>query len=382
MESIYLDHNATTPLDPEVREELVAALETFGNPSSIHAHGQASRGLLDKARTRVARLVGARPDEVLFTSGGTEADNLAVLGTVSNRVKEKRNGVVTTSIEHQAVLNPCRVLSYRHAPLTVLPVNPDGLLRLDVLEKALTDTTLLVSVMLANNDTGVIQPVEAVTQKAHARGILVHCDAVQAAGKIPVDRNALDVDLLTISSHKIYGPKGVGALVLRQGTRLDPIVFGGHQEKAVRPGTENLPGIAAFGKACELAARRLEEDAKKLAALRDAFEASVLAAIPGVTVNGAKAPRVPNTSNLSFEGIDGESLAINLDLMGVSVSTGAACAAADREPSHVLLAMGRSRIEATRVLRVSFGRSNTPDQVPEIVERMRRVVESIRKTRS
>lgn len=357
---LYLDHNATTPLDPEVRAEVVAALDLFGNASSLHGWGQAARRVLDVARLRVARLLRARPEDLLFTSGGTEADNLAILG-----VTGARPGVVIRSaVEHQAVLQACDEAARRGCPVHVLPVDAEG--RLD--PGAGWPRGVLASVMLANNDTGVILPVVDVV--AARRADFVHTDAVQAAGRLSLDVGALGVDLLTLSAHKIHGPKGVGALWVRPGTPLHPLVFGGHQERGLRPGTENVAAIAGFGRACLVAADRLEADAARLGTLRDAFEATVRDRLPGVTVNGAGAPRVPNTSNLSFPGVDGDLLVIHLDLLGVAASTGAACAAADREPSHVLLAMGRTREEARSTVRFALGRDTTEDDVALAVDRV------------
>jgi cysteine desulfurase len=367
---VYLDHNATTPLDPEVRAELDAANDVFGNPSSVHAAGQAARRVVDVARARVARLVGARPEEVVFTGGGTEADNLAVLGAAAAMRAAGRPGVLASAIEHQAVLNPCRSLGTAGVPFATLPVDGEGVLHLGSLEAAITSGAPigLVSVMLANNDTGAIQPVAEVAARARPRGIVVHTDAVQAAGKVPIDLAALGADLLSLSAHKIGGPKGVGALVVRRGTPIDPIAFGGHQERGLRPGTENVPAIAGFGRACALAADRLAADADRVRALRDRLEAAVVAEVSDTLINSAGAPRLPNTSNFAFAGIEGELLAIHMDLLGIAVSTGAACATGDREPSHVLIAMGRTPDEARSTLRVSLGRATTEDEVDRAAE--------------
>jgi cysteine desulfurase len=377
---IYLDHNATTPLDPEVRAEMDEALgRVFGNPSSLHASGQAARRIVDQARARVAQLIGAQPEEILFTSGGTESTNLALLGAAAGR-DGQQPAILTTAIEHQAVLNPCRELERQGHAVNRLPVDAEGVLDLERLAAALIAGPTLASVMLANNDVGTIQPVAAAAALVKARGGVVHTDAVQAVGKLPVDVAALGVDLLSFSAHKLHGPKGIGALFLRRGTRLAPLLFGGHQERGLRPGTENVPAIAGFGKACALALGRLETDARTLSALRDRFEAGVLARIPDVRVNGGGASRLPNTSNLSFAGVDGEFLAIQLDLLGVEVSTGAACAASDHTPSHVLLAMGRTPLEARASIRFSFGRTNTPAEVDRAIDRLWRAVASLRES--
>lgn len=370
MSLVYLDHNATTPLDPEVRAELDAASDVFGNPSSVHAAGQAARRVVDVARARVARLIGARPEEVVFTGGGTEADNLALLGAAAAMRAAGRPGVLASAIEHQAVLNPCRHLESIGVPFATLPVDREGVLDLDSLAAAVAEGTGigLVSVMLANNDTGAIQPVAEVAARVRPRGIVLHTDAVQAAGKLPIDVAALGADLLTLSAHKVGGPKGVGALVVRHGTPIGPLAFGGHQERGLRPGTENVPAIAGFGRACELAARRLDDDAARVRALRDRLEAAVVAKVSGTIINSAGAPRLPNTTNFAFAGVQGELLAIHLDLLGIAVSTGAACATGDREPSHVLVAMGRTPDEARSTLRVSLGRATTEDEVERAAE--------------
>jgi cysteine desulfurase len=380
MNPIYLDHNATTPLDPQVRAEMENAWDAYGNPSSLHAQGQAARAIIDRARARVAKLIGAQPDEILFTGGGTEADNLAVLGVASFADNGPKQ-ILTSSIEHQAILNPCRHLASQGRSVIFLPVDHDGLVELDTLDQALQKETALATVMLANNDTGVLEPVKEITTRAKTKGVLVHTDAVQAVGKVPVDVKTLGIDLLSFSAHKLNGPKGVGALYIRRGLKLNPLMFGGHQEKSIRPGTENVSGIAGFGKACELATQRLQEDSTRLTDLRIHFETEVLRRIPGTSINGAKAPRLPNTSNIAFDGLSGEALAINLDLLQVAVSTGAACATMDQEPSHVLLAMGRTKCEASSAIRFSFGHSNTPEEVEETLVRLVQAAEAIRRSR-
>ena len=378
MASVYLDHNATAPLDPAVRVEMDAALDAAdGNPSSVHAAGQAARRILDVARARVARLIGAQPEEIVFTSGGTEADNLAVLGCANAPGRERR-AIAATAIEHQAVLNPCRRLAETGRRVAFLGVDRDGVLDLERARIELPEDAGLVSAMLANNDVGTIQPVAAAAELAHSRGALLHTDAVQAAGKIPIDVRALGVDLLSISAHKLHGPKGVGALYVRRGVRLSPLAFGGHQERGLRPGTENVAGIAGLGKACELAAQRMEGDARLVRALRDGFEKAIAARVPGARVYGAAAARLPNTSTVGFDGVDGELLAINLDLLGVAVSTGAACSAGSSDPSHVLLAMGRSAVEARSQIRLSFGRTNTEEEASRAADLVCRAVSILR----
>jgi cysteine desulfurase len=368
MERIYLDHNATTPLDPQVLDAMRPYLEEgFGNPSSLHWFGQRSRAAVEDARARVAALLGASPTEVVFTGSGTEADNLALHG-VAAAAREPRRKIVYSAIEHHAVLNTGRALGEEGWPVAVARAGPDGRVDLDDLAAKVDESTALVAVMLANNETGVVQPLGEVVRIARQRGALVHCDAVQAAGKLPVDVRALDVDLLAVSAHKIYGPKGVGALYVRRGTRMKPLVRGGSQERGRRAGTENVAGIAGFGRAAEIALDeiRREAESRRLAALRDRLEARLLT-IPGGQRNGAE-PRAPNTANLSFEGIEAESLLMALDLMGVAVSTGAACAAGAVEPSHVLRAMGLTTERVQASIRFSLGRGTTEAQVDRAAE--------------
>lgn len=376
MTPIYLDHNATTPLDPEVLEEMTASLRRGpGNPSSMHAFGQEARRTVERARVRAARLIGAQPEEIVLTSGGTEANNIAVLGAVA-AAKSDRPHVVTTAIEHQAVLNPCRRIERSGGSVTFLPVNRDGVVDSEGAVAALRDDTVLASIMLANNDVGSLQPVTAISPAARERGVVFHADAVQAVGKIPVDVRALGVDLLSFSGHKIYGPQGTGALYIRKGVEVSPRTFGGRQERGLRPGTENVGAIAGFGKACELAAKRLDGDAAYLAELRSSFETAILRRIPGATVNAGASPRLPNTSNIAFEGLVGELLAFYLDELGVAVSTVAACSSANKEPSHVLIAMGRTPEEARSAVRFSFGRGNTREEMLRAADLVVQAVES------
>ena len=361
MRRIYLDHNATTPLDPRVLEAMTAALrEDFGNPSSLHWFGQRARGTLDVARAQVASLLGATPNEIVFTGSGTEADNLALRG-VAGISRPPRRKILYSAFEHHAVVNTAKALAEEDVPTEAIRATADGLVDLDDLDRRLDDGVALVVVMLANNETGLIQPVAEVARRAHAKGALVFCDAVQGAGKIPIDVRALDVDLLAVSAHKFYGPKGAGALFVRRGTRLRALLRGGSQEKNRRAGTENVAAIVGMGRAAALAREALAAEAVRESGLRDAFEARLLQ-IPGALRNG-EGPRVPNTTNVSFDGIEAESLLMALDLAGVAVSTGAACAAGAIEPSHVLRAMGlpMSRIEGS--LRFSIGRGTTEDDL-------------------
>jgi cysteine desulfurase len=376
---IYADYNATTPLDPEVRAAMNEALDvSFGNPSSIHSAGQAARRLVDRARAQVAGLIGAAPDEIIFTSGGTEADNLAVLGAAGAAL-EGCQGIITSAVEHKAVLDPCAFLQTKGHAVTVLPVDGDGCVDLAALEAAVKTDVALVSLMLANNDTGTIQPVAEAVRVA--KTIPVHTDAVQAAGKLPIDVKTLGVSLLSFSSHKIHGPKGAGALFVRYGTRLASLVHGGRQERTLRPGTENVPAIVGFGKACELARTRLEADARRVAELRDHFEAQILARVAGTRINGGS-NRLPNTANIAFAGLDGEAITINLDMMGMAVSTGAACSSADKTPSHVLVAMGQSAAEARSSVRFSFGRDTSDEEIDRAVDGVVQAVNLLRGVRS
>ena len=378
MERIYLDHNATTPLDPEVLEAMLPLLrEGFGNPSSLHWFGQRARAAVEEARGRVAALLAASAAEIVFTGSGTEADNLALRG-VAARAREPRRKVVVTAVEHHAVLNTARALAEEGVPVETVRVDADGRVDLEDLRAKVDDRTALVSVMLANNETGVIQPVAQAVGIARERGALVHCDAVQAAGKVPVDVRDLDVDLLALSAHKLYGPKGVGALYVRRGTTMRALVRGGAQERNRRAGTENVAGVVGLGVAATLARERLEAEEARLAELRDRFEAELLA-IPGTRRNGVE-PRVPNTTNVSFEGTEAEGLLMALDLAGVAVSTGAACAAGATEPSHVLRAMGLPPEHVQSSLRFSLGRGTTAAQLALAAEAVRAAVERQRTT--
>jgi len=361
MDRIYLDHNATTPLDARVYEAMAPALRaTYGNPSSAHWFGQQARAAIDEAREQVALLLGAAPAEIVFTASGTESDNMALRGAVT-AAKAPRRKVVVTAIEHHAVLHVAQALGREGWPVETVRALPGGVVDMDELRAKVDGETALLSMMLANNETGVIQPVAEAAAWAHGRGALVHCDAVQAAGKIPVDAASLGVDLLTISAHKLYGPKGVGAIYVKRGTPLRAFVQGGSQERNRRAGTENVAGIVGMGVAARLAREDLAEDASRLSALRDRLEARLLA-LPGARRNG-DGPRVPNTSNLTFAGVDAHSLLLALDLMGIAVSTGAACSAGGAELSHVLRAMGLSVEDVQASLRFSVGRPTTEGEV-------------------
>jgi cysteine desulfurase len=375
--SIYLDHNSTTPVDPRVLAAMLPYLaENFGNANSIHSSGQRARAAVDAARQSVAELLGAKASEIVFTCGGTEADNLAIFGIV-NPCDQPRKHVVTTAIEHHAVLNTAQALEKQGVDVTYVPVNREGIVDPDDIREAIRPETVLISVMLANNEIGTIQPIAEIGRIAAEEDIYFHCDAVQAAGKMRVDVKELGVDLLSISGHKLYAPKGVGALFVRTGTELGPMFFGGHHERDRRPGTENVPGIVGLGKAVELAMQNLDADVVRLAALRDRFENALLA-LPGVRVNGNVRERAPNTSNLSFEAAGGEALVIALDLQGVMCSSGAACSSGAVEPSHVLTAMGLTPEQARSSLRFSLGRPTTEHEIDEAIRIIPPVVERLR----
>jgi cysteine desulfurase len=373
---IYLDHNATTPLRTEVLDAMLPYLgAVFGNPSSIHGYGQEARRAVDKARQQVADLIGARPAEIVFTSGGTEADNLALRGRVSGA---ERPHVVTSAVEHPAVLNTCQDLERHGVEVAYLPVDASGRVAPSALEAALRPSTCLVSVMLANNDVGTLQPIEALAQITAQRGLPLHTDAVQAAGKLPLNVDRLGVDLLSLSSHKIYGPKGSGALYVRQGTHLKPQLTGGEHERGLRAGTENVAAIVGFGEACALAGAELKREAAQLTALRDRLQAGILARIEGAGVNSLEAPRLPNTLNVGIRGLEGEDLLMNLDLLGIAASTGSACSSGTVEPSHVLIAMGLTRVQAASALRFSLGRDNTEQDVDRTLAKLEQVVAALR----
>ena len=380
MASIYLDHNATTPVRSEVFDVMEPFFrDRFGNASSIHRYGQDARAAVEEARARVAGLVNARPGEIYFTSGGTESDNLAIKGTAYARKAFGRH-IITTNIEHSAVLNSCAFLEREGFEVTYLPVDEFGRVDPGQVEDALTDRTILVSIMHANNEIGTVQPVGEIGRIARARGVCFHTDAVQSAGKLPVDVEAMGADLLSLSGHKIYGPKGVGAIYIRKGVEIEPTAHGGHHENDVRSGTENTVGIVGLGKAAELAAEERESEYRHLSGMRDALETRIRVEIEGVRVNGHPERRLPGTLNVSFPGAEGESLIMSLDIAGIAVSTGSACTSGAIEPSHVLLALGRDPRTALGSVRFSFGRDNSMgdvdcvmDRLPGIVARLREV---------
>jgi cysteine desulfurase len=376
---IYLDHNATTPVDAVAAEAMISALHSlFGNASSVHYYGQQAKAAIDAARSAVGALIGAEPADVVFTSGGTEADNFAIRGAAEALEVTGRKHLITCGIEHEAVLNTFKALARRGWKTTILPLDPTGILSPDRLRDALTDDTAVVSIMHANNEIGTIQPVTKLATLAHERGALFHTDAVQSAGKIPVNVRALGVDLLTMSAHKFYGPKGVGALWVRRGVRLSPFINGGKQERNRRAGTENVAGIIGMGVAAGEAAKKMESEGRRLAALRDRLEAGILSSVPNTEVNGTRDARVPNTTNISFDRIEAESLLIALDLEGIAVSTGSACSSGTLEPSHVLKAMNLSSHRAQNSIRFSLGAANTEAQIDHVISVLPRVVTKLR----
>jgi len=370
MNRVYLDFNATTPVEPEVLDAMLPYFSAeFGNAASIHTFGQKGRAAVETARESVAELIGARPQEIVFTSGGTESDNHAIFGVVEQSLLPaslSRNSVphiISTAVEHEAVLNTCQALEKVGSGVTYLSVDRHGLVNPDSVRRSIRPETVLITVMHANNELGTVQPLEEIGRIASEADVYFHTDAVQSAGKIPIDVNALGVDLLSISGHKLYAPKGVGALYIRGGTHLRQLLYGGHHQRGFRPGTENVPGIVGLGKAAELASKSLAQDNKRISALRDKLEQGLLARVPDSRVNGGAAPRTPNTTNLLFPGLEGEALVIALDLKGLACSTGAACSSGAVEPSHVLTAIGLPPEEARASLRFSLGRHTSAEDI-------------------
>ncbi len=375
---IYLDHNATTPVRPEVEEAMLPYQGRIcGNASSLHTLGRQSRQAIEEARDRVASAIGAGSEDIIFTGCGSESDNLAVKG-VAWKNRSRGTHIITSRVEHPAVIETCRYLEKNGFRVTYVPVDEAGLVSPDAVAEAITPETVLISVMLANNEVGTIQPVGEIAAAARARGVPVHTDAVQALGKIPLDVEQLGADLVTLSAHKIYGPKGVGALWRRRGVKLEPLIHGGEHEKGLRAGTENTAGIVGFGRAAELAAAELEQYAVRVGQTRDQLEQEIMAAIDQVRFNGHREKRLPNTLNLSFEFVEGEGILLGLDSAGIAVSTGSACSSGSLEPSHVMLAMGLSPVDAQGAIRFSLGRDNRLEQIPSIVSALKETVERLR----
>jgi len=385
MKRVYLDYNATTPVEPEVLDAMLPYFSAeFGNASSIHNFGQQARAAVETAREQVAALIGARAQEIFFTSGGTESDNHAIFGIVSLSFPSSlsstscRSHIITSLVEHEAVLNACQALEKQGVGVSYLPVDQDGLIDPQDLQAALRKETMLITIMHANNELGTVQPLEEIGRVAKQADVYFHSDAVQSAGKIPIDVNQLQLDLLSLSGHKLYAPKGIGALYVRGGTRLRQLLYGGHHQRGVRPGTENVAGIVGLGKAAEIARRSLANDAKRLGALRDQLEHGLVNRVAYARINGARAVRTPNTANLVFPGVEGEALLIALDLKGLACSTGAACSSGAVEPSHVLTAIGLPAEEARASLRFSLGRHTTQADVDFALQIIPAVVGQLR----
>ncbi|NPV70636.1 MAG: cysteine desulfurase NifS [Firmicutes bacterium] len=378
MRRIYLDHAATTPVRPEVVEVMSKyMIETYGNPSSIHWFGREARKGVDEAREHCAALIGATPEEIVFTGGGTEADNLAIKGAAES-YQEKGNHIITSAIEHHAVLHTCEYLEKKGCRVTYLPVDADGLVDPGDVKKAITPETILITIMMANNEVGSVQPIKEIGAIARERGVLLHTDAVQSMGQVPVDVNEMNIDLLSASGHKMYGPKGIGLLYIRKGVKVTPVLHGGVHERKRRAGTENVPGIVGFGKSAELSMKELPERVKHLAAMRDRLIDGVMQRIEDVKLNGHRSQRLPNNANFSIKYVEGESMLLNLDLQGIAASSGSACTSGSLEPSHVLLAMGIPHEIAHGSLRMTVGRGTTAGDVDYVLEVLPPIVKKLR----
>ena len=373
-----MDYNATTPVALEVLQAMLPYFcVEYGNASSIHTFGQRARGAVEEARESVAALLGAHPAEIMFSSGGTESNNHAIFGVVG-AASGKSKHVITTAVEHSAVLDPCSALEKRGVAVTVLPVDGEGLVNPEDVRRAIRPETVLITIMLANNELGTIEPISEIGKIAAEAHVTLHTDAVQAAGKIPIDVAKLGVHLLSISAHKLYGPKGVGALYVRKGTYLEPLLYGGHSERDRRPGTEDVASIAGLGKAAELALKHMREEGHRITLLRDRLENGLVERIPNARVNGSRFQRVPNTTNLTLPFIEGEAMVIALDLRGISCSTGAACSSGAVEPSHVLTAIGLAPEDARATLRLSLGQQTTDEEIDFALETIPPVIERLR----
>ena len=378
MKTIYLDHAATTATDPKVLETMLPYFhEHYGNPSSIYSMSRVSKNVIENAREILANAIGAAPREIVFTSGGSESDNFAIKG-VAQALRDKGNHIITSQIEHHAVLYTCKFLEKNGFTVTYLPVDHDGIVKLNELEKAITPQTILITVMHANNEIGTIQPIRQIGEIARKHGITFHTDAVQTFGHIPVNVDDLNVDLLSISGHKFYGPKGVGALYIRRGTKITPLIHGGDQEHRRRASTENVPGIIGMGKAVEIALTTMDSEAKRQIALRDEFIKTLLDTIPDTILNGHPVNRLPNNVNISFEGIEGESILLNLDMEGIAASTGSACSSSSLEPSHVLLSIGLTHEFAHGSVRFSLGRNTTKEELDYVAEILPGIIKKLR----
>ena len=376
---IYMDHSATTPVKKEVLDEMLPYFsEYYGNPSSVYALSNKSKLAVEKAREQVAKALGAKKNEIYFTGGGSESDNWAIKG-IAYRLREKGNHIITTKIEHHAVLHTCEYLQKQGFEVTYLDVDQYGMISLDDLEKAIGEKTILISVMFANNEIGTIQPVKEIGEIAKKHGVIFHTDAVQAVGSLEIDVNEMNIDLLSMSAHKLYGPKGTGALYVRQGTRIDPLISGGAQERTKRAGTENLAGIVGTGKAVELAYENLQENNQKLIDLRERLIRGIEEKIPYVRLNGHPQKRLPGNVNFCFQFIEGEALLLSLDMVGVAGSSGSACTSGSLDPSHVLLSIGLPHEIAHGSLRLSLGTGNTEEEVDYVVDQLVEIVDRLRK---
>ncbi len=383
MDMIYCDYAATTPVDPRVREAMEPYFgRIFGNASSIHAAGREAKAALEVARATIARCIGAQPGEVVFTSGGTESDNAAIAGTLRAAPAGGRRGIVTAAAEHHAVLSPCEEIGRTGYPVTILPVDRHGIVERDALHAALKNSPLLISLMYGNNEVGALTPLREITGPVHEAGALLHSDAVQCLGKVPVDVNGLGVDFMSLTAHKVYGPKGIGALYIRSGTPWSPVMFGGGQERGRRPGTENVALAVGFARAAELAVESMAGEALRLSAMRDALEQRVRDEFPEVSVNSTASERLPTILNFSFDStrlpMEGEMLVVNLDLAGIAASSGSACTSGSIRPSHVLLAMGRSPATAAAAVRFSFGRMSSPEDGERALAVLKEIVQRVR----
>lgn len=376
---VYVDNNASTAVHPEVVEAMIPYLkESYGNPSSGHWFGRSVRNRLDEAREQVAAVISADPSEIVFCGSGTESDNMAVKGAAWNRPDDNSRQLITSSVEHPAVLNSVKQLGKNGYRIKIISVDEHAVIKIEELKEALDEMTAIVSVMHGNNEVGTIQPVKEIAEIVRAKGVLMHTDAVQSVGKVPIDVNELGVDMLTFSAHKFHGPKGIGALYIRKGTKIKPLITGGHHERGRRAGTENVPGIIGMGKACELAKKNLEVDSARIAALRDELQRRIFSEIPYLRLNGHPSKRLPNTLNVSVECVEGETMLIQCDMKGIAISTGSACSSGSLDPSHVLIAMGIPHEIIHGSLRFSFGRDNTMEDVDYIMEHLPGIVETAR----
>ena len=378
MKKIYLDYAATTPADPAVVQAMLPYFhDAFGNPSAIYSYGQEAKAAVEEARTKVARLIGARDDEIVFTGSGTEADNFALKGAAFAN-KSKGNHIITSSIEHHAILESCKFLGKMDFNITFLPVDGYGLVDPDTVKKAITDKTILISIMHANNEVGTIQPISEISQVAKEAGVYFHTDAEQTAGHIQTNVQELGVDLLSISAHKLYGPKGVGLLYIKKGTKILPFLNGGAQERGRRASTENVPGIVGFGKAAELAGQEINSDAERITRLRDKLITGIQKNIDHVHLNGHPVKRLPNNANISVEFVEGESMCLNMDMAGICISTGSACSSTSLEASHVLLAMGLDPVKAHGSLRFTMGKWTTDEEIDKVLVTLPCIISKLR----